>query len=230
MPDARNHGQSPHSSRHTYPDLAADLRSFLSYHKLENATLIGHSMGARASMFLSLVDPASVSKLVVVDASPIHATPEYGVKSLQAYFKALAAAKVETVPFEYNVLKAKKEMDVRLEEAGLSSASRQWMLLNLARLEKARRYAWRFNLDAFESNLVDHLTLVPHQSAWTPFEGKTLFLGGEKSGYIPTDAHGDIRRWFPNAAFDYVSDSGHYVHVDNAEDFLVKLIPFLLEK
>lgn len=42
--DLRNHGDSPHDPRHDYTALAEDVEDFIDQHKLQNSTLIGHSM------------------------------------------------------------------------------------------------------------------------------------------------------------------------------------------
>lgn len=52
--DARNHGDSPHCTKHTYPHLAQDIRTFYAQHRLNKAALLGHSMGGRAVMYFAL--------------------------------------------------------------------------------------------------------------------------------------------------------------------------------
>lgn len=42
--DLRNHGDSPHDPRHDYTAMAEDVSAFIEEHKLEQPTLIGHSM------------------------------------------------------------------------------------------------------------------------------------------------------------------------------------------
>jgi pimeloyl-ACP methyl ester carboxylesterase len=54
--DARNHGESPHDSSHTYPDLASDVSKLMDTLKLKQATIIGHSMGGRTGMVLALTE------------------------------------------------------------------------------------------------------------------------------------------------------------------------------
>ncbi len=53
--DARNHGLSPHTESHTYFEQAADARRLFEDRGLRDVTLIGHSMGAMASMLLCLL-------------------------------------------------------------------------------------------------------------------------------------------------------------------------------
>lgn len=42
--DLRNHGDSPHNSHHNYVAMSDDVARFIEEHKLEDPTLIGHSM------------------------------------------------------------------------------------------------------------------------------------------------------------------------------------------
>ena len=77
--------------------------------------------------------------------------------------------------------------------------------------------------ECFERDLL----LVPSRHLWTPFKAPTLFLGGERSGYVPRESHDAIREHFPAALFEYVADAGHWVHADNPKGFMDKLLPFL---
>lgn len=44
MPDARNHGASPHCPTHSYAMLANDVRQFVRAHRLKRPVVAGHSM------------------------------------------------------------------------------------------------------------------------------------------------------------------------------------------
>lgn len=52
--DARNHGDSGHSSAHTYELLAEDLRQFHRENGIQKSIVLGHSMGGRAMMVFAL--------------------------------------------------------------------------------------------------------------------------------------------------------------------------------
>ena len=54
VPDARNHGDSPHSDELNYDVLAEDIEALMSSLKIPRALLIGHSMGGRAMMTLAV--------------------------------------------------------------------------------------------------------------------------------------------------------------------------------
>ena len=45
----------------------------------------GHSMGGRTALLLSLLDPAIIDQLVVVDSSPIHRTTDKGIKYIETF-------------------------------------------------------------------------------------------------------------------------------------------------
>lgn len=54
--DARNHGESPHESTHSYKDLASDVRELLVKLSIKEALVLGHSMGGRTAMVLALME------------------------------------------------------------------------------------------------------------------------------------------------------------------------------
>lgn len=54
--DARNHGESPHESTHSYKDLASDVRELFAKLSIKEALVLGHSMGGRTAMVLALME------------------------------------------------------------------------------------------------------------------------------------------------------------------------------
>lgn len=72
--DLRNHGESPHVLPFSYTQMAQDVYHFIKERKWDKCVLIGHSMGAKVAMLVSLLYPELVHKLVVVDNTP-HAMP-----------------------------------------------------------------------------------------------------------------------------------------------------------
>lgn len=53
--DERNHGGSPHVSSHKYEETAGDFVHLLDKLKVRKASLVGHSMGGRTAMCVSLM-------------------------------------------------------------------------------------------------------------------------------------------------------------------------------
>lgn len=65
--DLRNHGRSFHSDDHSYQAQAFDVLNLLNHLKIENATLVGHSMGGKVAMRLASLAPKIVSKMIIMD-------------------------------------------------------------------------------------------------------------------------------------------------------------------
>ena len=57
MPDARNHGESPHAETLSYKEMAEDVVCFLDNNGLERIMLLGHSMGGKTAMQVALRFP-----------------------------------------------------------------------------------------------------------------------------------------------------------------------------
>ncbi len=155
LPDARNHGQSPHADSHNYFDQAADLRMLFRDLGLKDVTLIGHSMGARTAMLLSLLgtctctrncflnksserlftDPDEyVRNLCVVDASPMHMTTTSGSKLISDILGAMKSVDFSTLPRETGYAKTKQLLQDELQYAGVASKDlRMWLAMNMVR-------------------------------------------------------------------------------------------------
>ena len=60
------------------------------------------------------------------------------------------------------------------------------------------------------------------------YEGKTLFLGGGKSHYIPTDPKQQeaFKTMFINATFQHIPDAGHW-GIFIRDFFLYELMPYV---
>ena len=158
---------------------------------------------------------------------------------------------LSTLDFENQTLsQARREVDERLQATQyFGSVTRQWMLLNLERSKQDKIFRWKINLDALSDALEKHLLLVPERERWRTFEvtlhteacyhtipitipeflqGDFMFIGADLSGYIPRDCHSAVRAaGFPRARFAYVRDAGHYVHIDQRQQFLDIILPEL---
>eukprot|EP00095_Tigriopus_kingsejongensis_P007906 snap_masked-scaffold132_size323655-processed-gene-2.1 protein:Tk07906 transcript:snap_masked-scaffold132_size323655-processed-gene-2.1-mRNA-1 annotation:"valacyclovir hydrolase " len=225
--DARNHGSSPKVGPLTYHDMAADLKKFIIDHSLRDITLIGHSLGGRTALLLSLLDPLEID-LVAVDCSIAHKTTKGGIQRMNTFLQGLEQVDFQRIPKVARFSEAKTNVDKQLGTLIDNPDLRSWLLMNLVKnLEGS--YSWCFDVGLFRDSFERYLTAVPNLDELGTSDGPTLFLGGDNSNYIPKDEHWKIRRFFPNAKFEYVSNAGHFVHSDNPDEFLDKLLAFLEE-
>ncbi len=65
--DQRNHGRSFHDDEMNYELMAEDLSEFMEEHDIEEAHIMGHSMGGKTAMSFAGQFPEKVKKLIVVD-------------------------------------------------------------------------------------------------------------------------------------------------------------------
>lgn len=211
-PDLRNHGASPQTEAMDYPHMTADLCTFLDAQGIARASLIGHSMGGKAAMWLALNSPQRVDKLVVVDIAPVAYSHSYA-----GLIRALKRLPLDRI-------KNRKEADHWLEERIPDARLRQFLLQNLVFREQ--RYHWRIYLDAL-LHAVSDITGFPETEEGMRFTGNTLFLSGEHSDYVKPEHRRIIQSLFPNARFETIEGAGHWLYAEQPERFAQVLIGFL---
>ena len=67
--DQRNHGDSRWCKTQSYFDMAGDLQEFLKH--FGSMAVLGHSMGGKAAMVLSILESKLVEKLIIADIAPV---------------------------------------------------------------------------------------------------------------------------------------------------------------
>lgn len=193
--DMRNHGESPHTTTHSYADMAADLAALG-----ERNLVIGHSMGGKAAMMLALLHPELVDRLIVADIAPVIYT--HTQTPLIDAMRAVDLSQVTT----------RSDADAQLKGTVPDSPVRAFLLQSLD--VKAR--AWRLNLDVLAAEM-DRIIGFPPVSG--RFEGPTLFLSGADSDYIQPEHRPRIRELFPNARFAKIPGAGHWLHAEKPKEF-----------
>jgi pimeloyl-ACP methyl ester carboxylesterase len=199
--DLRNHGRSPHHYSHTYADMSEDVNEFMNDHSINQAHIVGHSMGGKVAMTFAIDYPQKVKKLIVVDIAP----KQYNDPQFIDILITLSKLPV-------HLIKSRSEADEWLAESIPDYGLRQFLLKNLSR-DNQNRYYWRVNIAA----LLDNITAITAPVKEGTFEGATLFIRGEKSNYIKEEDIALIKKTFPNATIETVADAGHWVHAEKPE-------------
>ena len=91
----------------------------------------------------------------------------------------------------------------------------QFLLKNLYWTED-KNLNWRFNLKTLSEKYND---FVANAIKFGTFNGKTLFISGEKSNYILPQDELLIRQQFPNFQLVTIPNAGHWVQAENPVDF-----------
>ncbi|HBL78733.1 MAG TPA: alpha/beta hydrolase [Aequorivita sp.] len=209
--DQRNHGRSFHSDEFSYKTMAEDLKKYCDEHDLKEIILLGHSMGGKVAMQFAVTYPEKVSKLIVADIAPKAYPPHH-----QDILKALSA-------LDFSTIKSRGEAEDILSEYIKDQGTRLFLLKNLYRKTK-KELALRINLPVLSEKIEEVGVALPEN---TVFEGDTLFLGGEKSGYMEPMDELLIKKHFPKAEIGTISNAGHWLHAENPDEFYDNVMNFL---
>lgn len=210
--DMRNHGQSPHSEEMSYRAMADDVLAYMDDRGLEQAALLGHSMGGKILMQLALDYPSRVTALIVADISPVRYPPHHNI--ILDGLLAIDAARPAS----------RQEADAILAEFEPVLGIRQFLLKNLERDDG--RYKLRLNIDVI-CRAYDSLAAAPEAEA--PFAGSVLFIKGADSAYIQTKHQGAISTLFPSAELRIMPDTTHWLHAQKPELFSSIVRRFLVD-
>ncbi|RNI28597.1 alpha/beta fold hydrolase [Rufibacter latericius] len=210
--DLRNHGRSPHTPEFSYQLMTDDLLEFFEQHQLEDAFIIGHSMGGKVAMNFALQHPEKLSKLLIADIAPKAYPPHHD--DIITGFRSI----------DLNTIQNRQEADDQLALKVDDFGTRMFLLKNLYRKDD-NTFGWRLNLDAIEQNLHQVLSNIASE---TPFTKPTLFLRGGNSRYIkPEQDLAQIQSLFPNATIETIENAGHWLHAEQPQEFYRLTMEFL---
>ena len=214
--DARNHGNSPWQDSMTYHEMANDVAHFLDHHQIERAHVLGHSMGGKTAMTFALNHPHRVDHLIVADIS-VRANQHLGEH--ERSINAMQGLDLS------NLAQGRKQAELYLsEKLNEPSPVIHFFLQNLVIREKVAR--WRINLPVIKHSLNSIMSKIDTRDDST-FSGKSLFLYGKNSDYVPVQDHELIRQLFLNAAIYGIDNAGHWLHAEQPVEFTEKVKEFL---
>ena len=177
--DQRNHGKSPHSTKHNYYVMRDDLMEFMEKHQIDRATLLGHSMGGKTALFFAVQHPEKLKRLVVLDIAPIAyqmlTNPSSQVLNHLNILNALFNLDVENIG---NI----KEADDQLAQTIPYQKVRQFLLKNLKRKDSGT-FHWLLNVQALRNelpNIMAGLDPDDPNNTLTANDLPILFIKGEK--------------------------------------------------
>ncbi len=209
--DQRNHGRSFHSDQFSLQLLVEDLWNYIEFHNLEKIHLLGHSMGGKVAMLFAAKYPQRLHKVIIADISP---------RKYPAHHQDILTA-LNAVDFK--IQSSRKEIEEILEAYIPQHGVRQFLMKNITRVYK-ETFRYRFNLKSLTE---DYQEITIGLSSEVVYDGETLFLRGDKSGYIGVEDEILINHHFSNAQIVTVKNSGHWLHADNPTDFYDEVVSFL---
>lgn len=208
--DLRNHGRSFHHDAMDYSLIAQDLKQLLLELNIQNAILVGHSMGGKSAMALADLAPELVENLIVIDIAPVSYTQNRHKQIIAGLF-AVKDAKPQTRQ------QAKNVMAALIPDEGVQ----QFMLKSF---DAESEQSFRFNLTSLHHN---YQNLMDWKAV--KVDKPTLFIKGALSDYIVAEHTQTILEQFPQAKSFIVANADHWVHAEKPEA-VVRAISKFLEK
>jgi pimeloyl-ACP methyl ester carboxylesterase len=210
--DLRNHGRSPHSNAFSSDVMVGDLKDFFIDHNLENASVLGHSLGGGIAMKFVVKYPQMVQKLIVVDFAP----KKYrtNLEGLIRWLLSWDLTEVRTI----------READQQLASMIPDRIVRRFILKNLRRKSNGK-LNWKINLEAIYNNLEG---VSGYIREGVVIENPSLFIRGGKSDYIKPEDIYLIRHHFSNVRIETIPEAGHWTHADAPKRFLDLVNDFIL--
>jgi pimeloyl-ACP methyl ester carboxylesterase len=220
--DLRNHGNSPHSDRHTYSLMKLDLLEFIDRHDIEKAVFIGHSMGGKVAMAFSAEFPDRIKSMIVIDIGPksYHSLTGYSPQAIE-HMNILNAMQ----SIDFSVVKKREDIDAQLEVYIKSSRIRNFLMKSIKR-ERDNSFSWKINIPVLIKELPSMLEGVGY-TAQGISGFPVLFIKGENSDYISDEDIPAIKNLFPGAEFITIPDAGHWLHAERPELVIKTLREFL---
>lgn len=216
--DQRNHGRSPFSESHSYKDMKDDLVDFFFSHKIESATLLGHSMGGKSSMWFAAEYPEKVEKLVVADIAPKNYLLPGNASQFMMHKKILQSMS----DINFNLVNKRSDVEKILSNHIGDVKIRKFLLKNIARDKKSGLYKWRLNVPVLYEYLEEIVGGV--NESWfddrKPVSGyPVIFIRGMNSDYILPEDENLIKSIYPEASIVDIPDAGHWLHAENPQKF-----------
>lgn len=209
--DLPNHGRSSWQTTMDLASLTQVIATYIERNISDSAYVLGHSLGGKIAMQLTLTRPTLVRALVVADIAPV-AYPG----SHDDVFAAIAA--VAAVPPE-----SRTEAGVLMREYIADPGVVQFLLLSLQRGSNGG-YVWRFNAEGLREGY-DSLRAPPMGAAYV---GPALFVYGVESAYVDEAGMAAASLLFPRAKFTGIEAAGHWLHAEKPEEFNAEVKTFLL--
>lgn len=157
--------------------MSEDIAKFLNDRQIQQASVLGHSMGGRAMMYFALKYPHLVERLIVVDISPVS---PIGTNRTDIPLFINAMRSIE-IPSNSTIHQGRKIADERLSEIISEQSLRDFLITNLAKTENGFR--WRINLETLERRFEEGVANFPDVTGMQ-FDKPTLFIGGSRSDYL----------------------------------------------
>jgi pimeloyl-ACP methyl ester carboxylesterase/tetratricopeptide (TPR) repeat protein len=204
--DQRGHGESDRPvGGYAMEQFAGDVIAFMDAMKIQQATIVGHSMGSFVAQHVAVEAPDRVKRLVLVaTATTVHTNDL--ARQLQRDVNALTDPIPEKFVYDFQVSTAFQPLSNEFFHAVLKES------------RKLPAHVWREVM----AEMMSPDAGVQLKKIKTP----TLILWGDKD-FFPRSEQDSLVSALPNAVLKVYKDTGHALHWERPETFATDLKTFI---
>jgi len=211
--DLRNHGGNEFKKNHSYSLMMNDVIELFNHLNIKKTNILGHSMGGKLAMLLTLSQPQYVNKLIVADIAPVN----YPLEQQNIVDNLL--------DLNLDLVTSRFQADQLLSNSITERFTRAFLIQNLELLDN--KYRWSINLLAIKEAM-DNLRSFPFSDKVKFVENKTLCIYGQNSDYVTQENFNTFSNFFSNISFAEIENAGHYLHFEQPKEFYKALTNFLI--
>ena len=209
--DLRNHGKSFWSDHFNYKVISDDLKLYVDKNKISDFSLIGHSMGGKSAIQFAYNYPSKVKKLIILDI--INKTYD------QNYLHIKILNLLESI--DLSIYNRRTEIEDYLFENLNDKILVSFLMKNVYR-DSFNKFKLKPNIKVLKKNYKNICCKI---NLFKDFNVETIFFKGEKSNYINNIDIKEKFEKFNNYKIINIPNAGHWIHIDNSDLFIEKLIP-----
>jgi pimeloyl-ACP methyl ester carboxylesterase len=225
-PDLRGHGDSDwaRGSSYSLADHVYDLTSMMTSLGLENAAIVGHSMGGMVSLVYAGAFPEKVSRLAVLDG--VTNFPARKIKPIETRIAEWVGVLDKTArrrTHRYaSVADAAERM--RARNARLTPGQAMHLATHALKQDADSAFIWKFD-PYLRAPAPYRLSLHDHIALWSRIACPTLLVAGSES-FLPDPEKAGVLGHFRQAQLARIEGAGHWLQHDKAAEVIDVLKTF----
>ncbi|NOG31128.1 alpha/beta fold hydrolase [Halomonas sp. TBZ9] len=204
--DLRNHGRSPHVEGMTYQAMSDDVLAVMDNLGIDQAHILGHSMGGKVAMTMARLAPQRVASLVVADIAPV--AYSHGHDDVFAALNEVAVNRPAN----------RRDADALLAKHVDARPIRLFLATNLERTTDNGQPVMGLRV-GLEQIIKGYPDIVTVPAGDQPYYGPCLVLRGANSDYVSDAMLPALKQVLPNARVVTLKEAGHWLHADQPQAF-----------
>jgi len=225
-PDLRGHGDSEWAKGSSYSltDHVYDLNRLTRSLSLQDAAIIGHSLGGMISLAFAGTYPDRVSRLAVLDGAFLSSARPAPIHEQMTRWIDQLDRTSEREPSAFRTIEeAAQRLSTRNKR--LTPAQALHLARHGVRQDADGRYRWKF--DHYQRARAPYrLSSDDHTALWSRIACPTLLMWGDESFLSDPEAAGLLAH-FGQAEMVKIAGAGHWLHHDKLDEVLAALRRFL---